>query len=614
MQFDEFDRYKKNEDIMVELKNFEVIFGEDAIRYTPIVALEQLEVEMIIPPLSVLTFTTAKAWGVDPETPIIIKVPMHDQYFLNALHPPIVEVFQYHEGKKKDIQIGKQIEKLLLPFLDKHWPSKSGITLRATTKLTDDDKPKFRGKSEATITKVIDKEALGSLLNMGFDESLCREALMLYNNLEDAVDFLTGGTPAPPPEDTSKAREKKPKRRTGKKEKPILVSQRSSSLSSSGKKNASSMNDLFTNPQLAYKARTAEEKYRCNSEFGFLCMIMGYVRSRIPQLNNFCVICDQPHVFTSGNMLMPAVCSRELCVWGFQQLGVGSGAASDIATEAEVVDLLVCMATFSLKSARKDIIFDPYPSVADPHDANKMILSPTDKDFRKVQDILARMPSVQKMTQAQDFISMKDNMDTYHPHCFPLLQWILSSNRSHIVQLNEKRLVKSMCTPFQYMLLSDSPEKEENFRKLKKEHGTVFAFHGSSIENWHGILRKGLINASGTKLQMNGAACGSGVYISPSAATSFGYCRMTRMNNSQIERTKQRFLDTSKPVGCIAICELIDKDIKKSGDIWVHPHSDMVCTRFFFVYPNEQVGSASSCRTDQTTFVEELRSALTLYS
>lgn len=50
--------------------------------------------------------------------------------------------------------------------------------------------------------------------------------------------------------------------------------------------------------------------------------------------------------------------------------------------------------------------------------------------------------------------------------------------------------MKSMCTPFQYLLLSDSPEKEENFRKLKKEYGTVFAFHGSAIENWHSILRK----------------------------------------------------------------------------------------------------------------------------
>lgn len=49
-----------------------------------------------------------------------------------------------------------------------------------------------------------------------------------------------------------------------------------------------------------------------------------------------------------------------------------------------------------------------------------------------------------------------------------------------------------------------------------------------------------------------------------------------------------RFLDTSKPLGCIAICEVVDKDIRKSGDIWVHPHQDYVCTRFFFVYPDHK--------------------------
>jgi poly [ADP-ribose] polymerase 6/8 len=52
-------------------------------------------------------------------------------------------------------------------------------------------------------------------------------------------------------------------------------------------------------------------------------MIMGYTQRRISTLNNFCVICDKPHVFTSGSMLKPAVCSREICCWGFQQLGVG---------------------------------------------------------------------------------------------------------------------------------------------------------------------------------------------------------------------------------------------------------------------------------------------------
>ena len=49
-------------------------------------------------------------------------------------------------------------------------------------------------------------------------------------------------------------------------------------------------------------------------------------------------------------------------------------------------------------------------------------------------------------------------------------------------------------------------------------------FSGSHLENWHSIMRQGLINASGTKLQMHGAAHGSGIYLSPVASLSLGYC------------------------------------------------------------------------------------------
>ena len=49
---------------------------------------------------------------------------------------------------------------------------------------------------------------------------------------------------------------------------------------------------------------------------------------------------------------------------------------------------------------------------------------------------------------------------------------------------------------------------------------------GSHIENWHSIMRAGLINASGTQLEMNGAAYGKGVYLSPQASLSFGYSAM----------------------------------------------------------------------------------------
>jgi len=273
------------------------------------------------------------------------------------------------------------------------------------------------------------------------------------------------------------------------------------------------------------------------------------------------------------------------------------------------VDLLVSMASVAANSSRAQMILEPYPLVFDPENPKVKALDPEHKNFATVIEILDKMPSVEMMTQAQDFVSMKDTMDKAHRMCFPLLQWIITSNRSHIVQLQTGKYIKSMVTPHQYLLLSAPPEKEEKFNQSKKLHGSIFAFHGSSTENWHSILRKGLVNASGTKLQVNGAAHGAGIYLSPAAATSFGYSRMNARNyNAAQKLTKSggnRFLD-SKNVNCIAICEVVDKDIRKSGDIWVQPHESFVVTRFFCVYTSLDPGTAGICRTDNPQFRDEL--------
>ena len=64
--------------------------------------------------------------------------------------------------------------------------------------------------------------------------------------------------------------------------------------------------------------------------------------------------------------------------------------------------------------------------------------------------------------------------------------------------------------------------------RMLHEHCLVDSFSpsGSHIENWHSIMRIGLINASGTKHQMHGTAYGNGIYLSPQASVSFGYSGM----------------------------------------------------------------------------------------
>ncbi|XP_069621721.1 protein mono-ADP-ribosyltransferase PARP6 isoform X2 [Ranitomeya imitator] len=369
-------------------------------------------------------------------------------------------------------------------------------------------------------------------------------------------------------------------------------------------------------------------------EYGFLVQIMKYAEQRLPTLNEYCVVCDEQHVFQNASMLKPAVCTRELCVFSFYTLGVMSGAAEEVATGAEVVGLLVAMCRAALESPRKSIIFEPYPSVVDPNDPKTLAFNPKKKNYERLQKALDSVMSIREMTQGS-YLEIKKQMDRLDPLAHPLLQWIISSNRSHIVKLPLSRL-KFMHTSHQFLLLSSPPAKEARFRTAKKLYGSTFAFHGSHIENWHSILRNGLVNASYTKLQLHGAAYGKGIYLSPISSISFGYSgmgkgqhrmpskdelvqRYNRMNTiPQFSVTTSRTLNSSlsmiqteaqdpcktrclqsrflqsRNLNCIALCEVItSKDLQKHGNIWVCPVSDHVCTRFFFVYEDGQVGDAN---------------------
>ena len=110
----------------------------------------------------------------------------------------------------------------------------------------------------------------------------------------------------------------------------------------------------------------------------------------------------------------------------------------------------------------------------------------------------------------------------------------------------------------------------------------------SAPENWHSIMRNGLMNASNTKLMTAGAAYGAGIYLSPDSSISAGYSRMGVVRKSaglQKNKTGAALKLTHKKMWMIAICECIDDGWRhKSGSIWVQPEPAKVCTRFFFMY------------------------------
>ena len=340
-------------------------------------------------------------------------------------------------------------------------------------------------------------------------------------------------------------------------------------------------------PQSSLPSSSAGAK-GAESRCGYLVGIVQYVQSRIPTLNEYCVICDKKHLL--GHMLKPTVCSRELCCWSFQELGVAAGATDFVATSHEVVDMLLLFAKLAARSSRRELIFDPFPLLFDPRDRRIRVLDPEKKDFARAQEMLEAIPTVQSLIDAHPASpDVTAALNRISPFAYPLLTWVVSSNRSFFVHLPAEQAISALGGE-QYLMLSSPPDKERRFRELRRQHGSVYTFHGSSCENWHSIVRNGLRNASGTKLQVNGAAYGNGIYMSPLLKTAMGYARIGAIT-------------------VVAVCEVIDSGINKAtGDIWTVAEEDHVTTRMLLIFK-----SVRSSEANGTSVAPQIRTLMTRY-
>ena len=56
--------------------------------------------------------------------------------------------------------------------------------------------------------------------------------------------------------------------------------------------------------------------------------------------------------------------------------------------------------------------------------------------------------------------SVRTLMDAHHPLCFALFEWILGSNRAHLVSVPERLKLGRLGTRHQFVMLSAPPERQ----------------------------------------------------------------------------------------------------------------------------------------------------------
>jgi len=177
-----------------------------------------------------------------------------------------------------------------------------------------------------------------------------------------------------------------------------------------------------------------------------------------------------------------------------------------------------------------------------------------------------------------------------------LLRWIIASNRSCIMQVDneesgrinshkEERL-HGMDGFMQFRFAMGAPDKESRFasevrkttERLSLQHPTIFAWHGSPLQNWHMIIREGLH----FKNTDHGRAYGHGVYHAKDATTSMGYSgRHYPTAAGSGTWTKSMLRITS----ALALNEIVNApvDFVSQSPFYVVPQLDWIQTRYLLV-------------------------------
>jgi len=179
---------------------------------------------------------------------------------------------------------------------------------------------------------------------------------------------------------------------------------------------------------------------------------------------------------------------------------------------------------------------------------------------------------------------------------YKLLKWILNCKRCALLKVPDKKKLKCMQTDDQFLMLVDDPEKSSKFNKDREKYGSYFCFHGSGIENWHSILRNGIVNASNTKLMTTGAAYGAGVYAAADTGTSMGYAK----TGNSWPKSKFKSCGSMK---CMAILEVVKgPNIPTTPNpYYVITETKYITTRFFLFWP-----SSTSVNVQNTQITKEL--------
>jgi len=188
---------------------------------------------------------------------------------------------------------------------------------------------------------------------------------------------------------------------------------------------------------------------------------------------------------------------------------------------------------------------------------------------KRFEDLRTHLQAIPPLKKLLDDINA-DIPDNLPPITWRLLYWILTNPLTiQPVEMNFETMGKweqetglslsslrsKSLRAFLFQVVNPNPKPE--FVKGKEEFGTVFAFHGSKLDNFHSIVHRGLLSALNVR-----KAYGHGSYLSTQLNVSMGY-------TDQNWRESWGNGDFGRYLRCVAICEIVKYPELKSHSLIV---------------------------------------------
>ncbi|KAH0790001.1 UBA/TS-N domain containing protein [Histomonas meleagridis] len=276
-------------------------------------------------------------------------------------------------------------------------------------------------------------------------------------------------------------------------------------------------------------------------------------------LNDHCCICRK-HLQISG--IKPSICDSRLCSVAFEEIGVGNSVAQEIRRDPYAADW----------------IFTIYGSAQGTKYCNP---SPPTELVNVGYRLLGTLPSMEHI--ANTCRTDTDIIKTYGQDTLSFLRWLLLSNKSQIISLPNKLLIKEIPTKYQFMTIISDQNAEVEFQEKKKKNAgkSLYMWHGSGNDRWHSIIRNGLKNMSRVPGGvLHGTAYGEGIYFAKNSTMSFYYTQ-SGYNNYKNSKLPSKIM-------LIALCEVVpNNQLRDHGELYTLIDEKACVVRFVFVTERE---------------------------